>query len=106
MASDEIRCDCPYCFQPITEDTQVCPHCTRDVPNAAGLSGGDLDDAIEQLIKWACYAVAFAIAFGWGLSELGDYFHWIIFVGDWVLLPILLVGAIAAGLLHSKLPPH
>lgn len=99
---EKVRCDCPYCLQPITEWTDVCPHCTRDIPNPSGIvDGNPMGDLIEVLIKLGMWTVGFAIAICVAISELNVRVP----NGDWVLVLICFVAFILACLLYKRLPP-
>lgn len=83
--------DCPHCYRPMHDEAEVCPHCTREVPNASGLSGASIDpDGV--LIKFLACAGALFFALGTALDYLGWW-------RSWELVPCMLVSVLLAFLI-------
>lgn len=70
------------------EEADVCPHCTRDVPNASELSSSGVDSG-ENIIRFLSFVVVFFFGMGIGLDYLG-WWH------DWELFPCALVSVVLA----------
>jgi hypothetical protein len=87
--------DCPHCYKPMHEEADVCPHCTRYVPNASQLSSASLGCG-EDLVKFGFYTGAFFFALGGMLDYLGWW-------RDWEMILCIAVALVLALVLHSKL---
>ncbi|TKC91697.1 zinc ribbon domain-containing protein [Trinickia terrae] len=80
--------DCPHCYKPMHDEAEVCPHCTREVQNASGLSGASIDsDGI--VIRFLAFVIAFFFALGMAL----DYLDW---WRSWEFFPCVLVSVLLA----------
>ena len=87
--------DCPHCYKPMHEEADVCPHCTRDVPNALELSSASIDSD-GSIIKFLAFVIVFFFGLGMGLDCIGWW-------RSWEFVPCMLVSILLAFVLTLML---